>query len=142
MYKLISKRGLIKEKTSLNDSYNNLKLKDFYFDCLFQHNCKDLEINNEILLVGYFANDDWGEKIFYVIAYYNISKNKISETKKKYLFIFIGLILITFSMLFYWKNIIVLIIFCFLWFFSFHIIYTLIAYIVLEEKIRNLGQNK
>lgn len=139
MLKLITKRGVIQEKTSSV----SFRLKEFDLDCYFLYKYKGLDIDDDILMVGYLANDDYGDKAFWVNAYFNISKNKRSDTKQKAKNMLVGLTLMALLMVFCCIvamkfTVIAILILLAVAFLSYFVIYVLISYQILEKEIRHL----
>jgi hypothetical protein len=139
MIKLITKRGVIQEKTSSV----SFRLKEFDLDCYFLHRYKDLDIDDDVLM----ANDDYGDRAFWVNAYFNISKNKRSDTKQKAKSMLVGLTVIALLMVFCCIvamkfTVIAILILLAVAFLSYFAIYALISYQILEKEIRHLGLEK
>lgn len=151
MFKLISKRGIIQNDLEHGSLCINFSIEEFEVECRLMQECGDLEKGDEVILVGYFGDDEYEDTIFHVCAYFNILKNKMSQNKKRALYLLIGLIvviLILFCGLSYYKEAIMLdinllffvvLLFLFVALITSFPIIVLLSYHILEKEIKKLS---
>lgn len=143
MFRLITKRGIIQNHLKETDSLVDFSIKGFDIECRWRHKYQDLEEGDDIVIVGYLGDDEYGDPILYGCAYFNISKNKRSDGKQKSLYALISAIVATLLMITYGKMIVndyllTLLIFLLAALIFFSSVHALIAYQILEKEIKNL----
>ena len=146
MLKLVTKRGSI-NYLSKHESVIYFKIDAFDFECIRQFKDEDLAENDEVIIVGYLTDDEDEDQIFYVSAFFNISKNYMSKTKGEISYVLGGFIIFVLFALLSWKIImekypllmsLLILIFLLMAFLSVFLVNTLMAYRILEKEIKKL----
>jgi hypothetical protein len=148
MFRLITKRGVIQNHIKTKNISVDFRINTLDVECRWQHKCEDLEKNDDIIIVGYIGDDEYNDPILYGCAYFNISKNIKSSSKRQSLYWLGGLIIAILSIVvIYWKILkneymFIVLIFLFVAFISFFLALNSIAYQILEKEIKILYQKK
>jgi hypothetical protein len=142
MFKLIAKRGIIQNHVKTKSVPVDFKINTLDVECRWQNKSEDLEINDDVLLIGCMGKDEYQDPLFFVFVYFNITKNKRSSTKPRIIRLFFGSILaiiLTILFWFYSNNFVITILFAFVELIAlFASLYNLIAYQILEKEIKKL----
>lgn len=144
MFKLIAKRGVIQNHIKTQTRTVDFRINTLDVECRCQSKYVGLEKSDDIIIVGYMTKNEYDETILYGCAYFNISKNIKSSSKKLSLYWFGGLIITILSIaVIYWEiikkeHILIVSIFLFVALISFSLVHNLIAHHILEREIRNL----
>jgi hypothetical protein len=143
-FKLITKQGIVQDIINTGGLPNYIKVDTLDSASVWYFKPDYLEKNDAVILVGYIADDGYGDPLLYVSAYYIISKNKRSHTKRQVTYFLIASIFTLISTIIYSQykkdgmlgflllfSIIAIIV-------LFASIHTLVAYRILEKEIKKL----